>query len=108
MRAHERRCAVTPADEGADRAWRRERLLLLKRLEAVQREKTVSGTPEGGREGDASNGDASCDSNAGVRHAEEEQRRVRHLERSLGWPPALVGVPQAGEFRRGVDRGPEL
>lgn len=50
MRAHERRCAVTPADENADRAGRRERLLLLKRLEATRRDAPESNEARAGGE----------------------------------------------------------
>lgn len=99
MGAHKSLRAATPTDEDPNRVKRRERLLLLKRCEAAQRGAAVDGAPESGREEGASSDDAAIDPNAGVRHAEEEQRRARHLESVSAWCFVPVDAPEKGGLR---------
>ena len=75
MDVHERRCAVTPADEGADRARRRERLLLLKRLEATRSDAHEGGETRVGWETAGSIDESVCP-NAEVRLHESESRNA--------------------------------
>lgn len=106
MRAHERRCAATPADEDADRAGRRERLLLLKRLEATRRDAPESNEARAGGE-TAGGADESVCPNAEVRLRESESRNARHLEVSRAHLELADDEDDAAESRSRACSGPE-
>lgn len=107
MRVHERRCAVTPADEDADRAGRRERLLLLKRLEATRRDAPESNEARAAGE-TAGGADESVCPNAAVRLHESESRNARHLEVSRMYLELAEDEDVAVKPRSRARSGPEL
>lgn len=106
MRAHERRCAVTPADEDVDRAGRRERPLLLKRLEAARRDAHESSETQAAWETAGSIDESVCP-NAEVRLHESEPRNARHLEVSRAHLELADDEDDAAETRSRACSGPE-